>query len=1048
MSVFLQRLSILSLLSLLLTTTAIAQDNKGFWVNKAANQQLLEEARLFKEQQQRVSDSFRLANGWIDSVRILPDSSSMSFMFIDQQGRPVFYETHNRISRQTISVDEIIAGGSLGINLDGSGFKYGEWDAGNVLATHREFGNRASNQNSSGTHYHAQHVAGTIMASGVDSNALGMAPAATLAMYDWFSDVSEMVQFASDTGIISNHSYGNVCGWKHNGQYWVWYGDTTISATEDFKFGYYNYWTNYWDRIANANPYYLIVKSAGNDRNEGPTGAVKHLVWKFSGNDTSYTQRSIDGNNGYDCIAVKGNAKNILTVGAVNDIAGGYTKPSDVSISSFSGWGPTDDGRIKPDLVANGVSLYSTGNLNDSQYIVLSGTSMSAPSATGALGLIQDYYFDSTGNYMRSATLKSLAIHTADEAGTADGPDYIYGWGLLNAKSCIEFLKDTVYNHLYEDSLANGDSTVYTFYADSTKLIYATIAWNDPAGSYRLVDTLDPTDLKLVNDLDIYLLDSIGNKFNPWILNPANPSSNAIKGDNIRDNVERINVSGLKKGNYRLVVKHKGSLTGGGQAFSLVVSGMVKSGNTSQTPIVARVEADSLQFEYIYQIGNINGISRNSVEELNSIIIPSDTQWVLPINGGSYEYAVDIANDSKGNTYVFGHFRNNLVYKGVTYSSNGAYDLFVIKFLDTAVVWVKTFGSSNNDYAQSIAIDQDDHVLLTCSPQGTINFGNGSLSGKGSTDIAVVRIRPNGVTDWSKLYGSSLYDEGLGICSDNASNVYVTGGFSSTVTFGSYSLSSSGSEDIFVLKLDSNGNEKWAVKGGSTGGDVGYGLAYYSNWLYLVGNFQNTISFSSLSLSSNGSTDIVVARFNPGFGAVNWIEKAGSTSHDQCGDIAVNSSGIYISGAFQGTATFNSKSLSSNGNYDCFLAKYSFGGVAQTVESFGGTNDDKSYDIALDGNGNVYATGYIVGTNNAKIGSTNIPNKSSRQIFVTKHNASLVNQNAIFANSPGWDQGNAIVINSTGDILNAGYYVGTTDFNGLTITAGSYDGYLWKIPKF
>ncbi len=87
---------VIASLLLLLNLQLSAQENKGFWVNKNANAELLEEARLLKERQQRLSDSFRLANGWVDSVRMLSDSSTMSFMYIDQNSRPVFYETHNR----------------------------------------------------------------------------------------------------------------------------------------------------------------------------------------------------------------------------------------------------------------------------------------------------------------------------------------------------------------------------------------------------------------------------------------------------------------------------------------------------------------------------------------------------------------------------------------------------------------------------------------------------------------------------------------------------------------------------------------------------------------------------------------------------------------------------------------------------------------------------------------------------------------------------------------------------------------------------------------
>ncbi len=128
--------------------------------------------------------------------------------------------------------------------------------------------------------------------------------------------------------------------------------------------------------------------------------------------------------------------KNILTVGAVNPIAAGYSSAADVLMSSFSSWGPTDDGRIKPDVVADGVGLTSSIASSNNAYATYSGTSMATPNVTGSLLLLQEYYVQlHPGIFMRSATLKGLTIHTADEAGPNPGPDYQFGWG---ARQCSQ----------------------------------------------------------------------------------------------------------------------------------------------------------------------------------------------------------------------------------------------------------------------------------------------------------------------------------------------------------------------------------------------------------------------------------------------------------------------------------------------------------------------------------------------------------------------------------------------------------------------------------
>ena len=109
-------------------------------------------------------------------------------------------------------------------------------------------------------------------------------------------------------------------------------------------------------------------------------------------------------------------------------------------MSSFSGWGPTDDGRIKPDICANGVGLYSSYSGSDTQYASISGTSMATPNLSGSLLLLQQHYQNlfGTGSFMRSATLKGLVIHTADEAGSNPGPDYKFGWGLANMATAAQ----------------------------------------------------------------------------------------------------------------------------------------------------------------------------------------------------------------------------------------------------------------------------------------------------------------------------------------------------------------------------------------------------------------------------------------------------------------------------------------------------------------------------------------------------------------------------------------------------------------------------------
>lgn len=343
-------------------------------------------------------------------------------------GIPMYYQTHNINAAKTVSTDKVWPGGSGGFSLTGSTDTLGVWDGGKVRNTHQELSGRVILSDGATTlSAHATHVSGTMIASGVVSAAKGMSHQGKLKSYDWNNDNSEMAAAAATGLKVSNHSYSYVTGWYTPGTGWHWYGDPNISSTEAYLFGFYSSIARDWDSIALNAPNYLIVIAAANDRLEGPTNQpVNHT---HSGIGSYTCIHNLDGGpNGYDCISHMGTSKNILTVGAVNDIVNGYSQPSDVQLASFSSCGPTDDGRIKPDIVANGIALYSSSSTNNTSYTTYSGTSMASPNVSGSLGLLLQHQKNLHGNNpLRASTLKGLVIHTADEAGTNPGPDYQFG---------------------------------------------------------------------------------------------------------------------------------------------------------------------------------------------------------------------------------------------------------------------------------------------------------------------------------------------------------------------------------------------------------------------------------------------------------------------------------------------------------------------------------------------------------------------------------------------------------------------------------------------
>jgi len=579
----------------------------------------------------------------------------IELMLVDQHGLPRFYVIENLISAETQSVDHLWPGGSSGLDLDGANSvgDLAEWDAGIALLTHQEFGGRVSvGDGTYSTHYHSTHVAGTLIASGVDPDARGMSGAGYLVCYDWSYDDSEMASAAAAGLLISNHSYGYVCGWYQSRSEpydFYWYGDVDISEEEDPGFGYYGSNAQAYDQVAHDAPYYLIFKSAGNDRNDyGPDPGEGHYYWDPDLWEWVWStqERPPDGGDtGYDTVGYTGNAKNIVTVAAVDDIPGGWTQPSDVVMSSFSNWGPTDDGRLKPDISANGIGLYSCVDSADDAYDTFNGTSMSGPSAAGAANLLaQQYKALNGGTPMFASALKGLIIHTADEAGTSDGPDYSFGWGLLNALTAAELVADdgATGSRIVQSSLTNGGSYTHEDYCDGTAPLKVTLCWTDPPGTPPPW-SLDPPDPILVNDLDVrlYRLSDMA-EFAPWILDPASPASPATTGDNFRDNLEQVEIATPSAGNYRVVVTHKGIL-GGPQIFSLIYSGF--GGSAPTAPVVENVTfAQRTDGSGLVDIG-FDLVDPDSPTVTVSLEASADggSSWTLPITAVSGDVGAGVA---------------------------------------------------------------------------------------------------------------------------------------------------------------------------------------------------------------------------------------------------------------------------------------------------------------------------------------------------------------------------------------------------------------------
>lgn len=483
-------------------------------------------------------------------------------------------------------------------SLSGSGVIIGLWDGGSGRVTHQEFGGRMTSMDGAASIDHATHVGGTLIAAGVVAAAHGMAASATVQSYDWNSDTTEMTAraatMAGEAGKIylSNHSYGIISGWNYVGnstRTWEWNGTGSSSTSVDSDFGRYNTYTRDTDSLAFNAPYYLIFRSAGNDRLDNPS--VGDAVSLTAGGSTVVAYNPAvhpagDGvyRGGFDTIGYEALAKNVLTIGSSADaVTDGVRDPSKALVSSFSSWGPTDDGRIKPDLVANGEALYSSLNGSDTEYGVYSGTSMATPNATGSAALLIEQYGKLfPGQAMRASTLKGLLIQTADDLGNA-GPDYKYGWGLINVRAAADLIRDhhdsPLKQHLTEAQLTTSViSRTQSFIWDGSSPITATLCWTDPAAV--ATTTADSRTARLVNNLNLKIIAPDGTTYFPYVMpfvgtwTQASMDLPATTGINNTDNVEQIRIGGPPAGGtYQIVVSFSGTLTNGSQNYSLLLSG-------------------------------------------------------------------------------------------------------------------------------------------------------------------------------------------------------------------------------------------------------------------------------------------------------------------------------------------------------------------------------------------------------------------------------------------------------------------------------------------
>ncbi|HEV7240278.1 MAG TPA: S8 family serine peptidase [Thermoanaerobaculia bacterium] len=471
--------------------------------------------------------------------------------------------------------------------LTGDGVTVSLFELGAAQASHVEFGGRmlvpaSTAGGTGGDRRHATHVAGTIGAAGVNPGAKGMAPKVKIqqfcVQYDSNSCTGEWLDLKQDNlaplGVsIDNNSWGYVWGW--------WDGDLPVWSQTDIYWGAYDLiLASPIDKIANEKDI-LFVHSAGNDGT--PPSAISSDPWKAhhhvdndfeeikgqahcvsqngSGTDcpahcTATTNRceltlhhSITP---FDTLGTTAAAKNVIAVGAVN---------SSREIVGFSSRGPAKDGRVKPDVVARGAGVFSS--VPTDSYGNSSGTSMAAPAVTGMAALITEQWKRTNLTKPSASTVKALIVAGTEDLGNP-GPDYTYGFGLVNVKNSVDLIladqgkKERIRTLTF--AAGQGQQHEMAVVVSATQNLRVVLNWSDPAIPYLGGD--DVADEALINNLDLRVIDPSGATVLPWKLDKADFQANATKGVNNVDNVEMVEIANAAPGVYRVIATGTSVLQG------------------------------------------------------------------------------------------------------------------------------------------------------------------------------------------------------------------------------------------------------------------------------------------------------------------------------------------------------------------------------------------------------------------------------------------------------------------------------------------------------
>jgi hypothetical protein len=461
---------------------------------------------------------------------------------------------------------------------------------------------------------------------------------------------------------------------------------------------------------------------------------------------------------------------------------------------------------------------------------------------------------------------------------------------------------------------------------------------------------------------------------------------------------------------------------------------------------------------YGYQVSAIdnagNESTRSATASANTPACPTGGAfaWSLQMGGSVLADSVvpyAVAVDAGGNAVVTGAMYGTVDFGKGDVTSAGRADLFIAKYSAAGVPqWVRVYGDASDQFGTAVGTDASGNVYVTGYFFGTASFGGSALTSN-AWDIVLAKYTANGAHVWSKRLGGASYDMGQALAVDGGGNVLVGGQFAGTANFGGTDLTSAGGYDGFLAKYDTNGVHQWSKRIGGASLDTVTGVGVDSGGsVTAVGYFAGTANFGGANLVSAGNNDVFVARYDAA-SVHQWSNRYGDADDQRAYGTAVDAAGnVALTGYFYGSMSFGGASLpNTGGGADIFLAKLNASGGHVWSKGFG-TPDaygEVGKGVAIDGGGNVLMTGDII-RNVDFGGGALIPPTVTYDPFVAKFSSVGVHQWSKRFSAPWDDHGDAIAVDSGGNAIVAGDFTDEEDFGGALLTSpGGSDGFLVKL---